>query len=204
MSSPFLLLIGFFSLFSVLFLVRWAVARHQLTREAAEEFETRKASRPVSVKGVEAETFKSVYVAAHEPRWALYASAALAAALALTYPAVLVLTNLWSWGYAALGLEASGDQPWFDVGYYPWMFYMFFGLVAVWALTGAVAARLHHRRAPEAFNAALARARGEPLDDVVIPRQRPKWSPLRGQRPAAPKPSTPVASDQDATSEKDE
>ncbi|MFT6461098.1 MAG: hypothetical protein ACJA0Y_000594, partial [Maricaulis maris] len=40
----------------------------------------------------------------------------------------------------------------------------------------AVVARIHHARTPENFNPALARARGEPLDEVAIPRKRPKWA----------------------------
>ena len=50
--------------------------------------------------------------------------------------------------------------PWYDVGYWPWMFYIFFGMCGVWAFTAAVVARIHHARAPEPFQAALARAVG--------------------------------------------
>ena len=77
------------------------------------------------------------------------------------------------WPVIVMGLDGG---PWYDAGYYPWMFYMFFGFCLVWALCGAVMARIHHARAPESFNAALARARGEPFDDIVIPRKRPKWA----------------------------
>ena len=163
---------GWFAAIVILFLLlRWAWARRTLKAEAVEDYAQRRLDRAGTIRNVSAEAFERLFVAAYEPRWALYAAGALAGAAALTYPAIFLLANLWIWGF-----EASGAGPWFDVGYYPWMFYIFFGLVAIWAICAAVAARLHHLRQPEGFQAALARARGEPLDDVKLPRPRPKWA----------------------------
>lgn len=122
-------------------------------------------------EGVDAATFERIYVSAHEPRGALYIAAALVLAVVITPFAGVGLIALWP--YIVMMLDGG---PWYDVGYYPWMFYMFFGLCGCWAFAGAVVARIHHARTPENFNPALARARGEPLDEVAIPRKRPKWA----------------------------
>lgn len=151
--------------------VRWMAARNALTEEAREEWQDRCEVKPKTIKGVEKATFERIYISAHEPRWALYAAATLIGAVLISVPASVGLMLLWP--VIVLGLDGG---PWYDVGYYPWMFYMFFGMCGSWAFVGYVAARLHHQRRPESYNAALARARGEPLDDVVIPRKRPAWA----------------------------
>lgn len=153
------------------FLIRWVASRRRLMEDARIEYAERCDTKPKTVKGVDAATFERLYVAAYEPRWALYIAGALVLAILVTPPAALGLVALWP--ILVLGLEAG---PWYDEGYYPWMFYMFFGFCGIWALCGFLMARLHHARRPEPFNPALARARGEPLDDVVIPRKRPKWA----------------------------
>jgi hypothetical protein len=153
------------------FLIRWVAARRRLMEDARIEYRERCETKPGTVKGVDAAVFERLYVAAFEPRWALYIAAALALAILVTPAAAFGLVALWP--VIVMGLDGG---PWYDVGYYPWMFYMFFGFCAVWALCGFVVARIHHARRPEPFNPALARARGEPLDDVVIPRKRPKWA----------------------------
>lgn len=149
----------------------WFHRHRQLSMEAREEWEERSATRTKTVKGVDREHFLRIYVSGHEPRWALYAGGTLLVAL-LTTPVIGVgLMSLWP--VIVLGLDGG---PWYDVGYYPWMFYMFFGMCFSWAGVAFVMARLHHARRPEPFNAALMRARGEPLDEVVIPRKRPAWA----------------------------
>lgn len=153
------------------FLVRWVAARRRLMEDARIEYAERCESKPATVKGVDAATFERIYVQAYEPRWALYAAGALMLAIAVTPLAALGLVGLWP--IIVLGLE---NGPWYDEGYYPWMFYMFFGFCLIWALCVAVMARIHHARSPEAFVPALARARGEPFEDIVIPRKRPKWA----------------------------
>lgn len=153
------------------FFIRWIASRRRLMEDARAEYRERCESKPATVKGVDDVTFERLYVAAYEPRWSLYIAFTLILAIVVTPAAGIGLMALWP--ILVLGLEAG---PWYDVGYYPWMFYMFFGICGVWALCGFVVARIHHARAPEAFIPALARARGEPLDDVVIPRKRPKWA----------------------------
>lgn len=156
---------------AVLFLVRWFVAVAGLRRDARFEYSARKGDRPQTITGVDEDLFVKIYVDGHAPRWTLYAAATLISAILITPFALYGLFAFWDWIIVVLD---AGE--WFAPGYYPWMFYLFFGLIGAWALCGYVAARFHHRRAPEAFQAALMRARGEPLDDVVIRRGRPKWA----------------------------
>ncbi|WP_417490220.1 hypothetical protein [Maricaulis sp.] len=152
-------------------LSRWLAARINLTADARAEYTERLETKPGTIKGVDEAVFVKLYVGAHEPRWALYIPIALLAATVSTPVVAIALTAFWPVFTAMLD-----GGPWYDVGYYPWMFYMFFGFCGLWALCAAVVARIHHARAPEAFQPALARARGEPLDDVVIKRGRPKWA----------------------------
>jgi hypothetical protein len=161
-------------------LVRWAAARRRLMEDAHIEYAERVETKAGTIKGVDETVFERIYVSAHEPRWALYAAASLIAAIAVTPPAFVGLVHLWP--ILIMPLEQG---RWYDPGFYPWMFYMFFGICAIWAGCAGVAARLHHQRAPEPFNAALARARGEPLEDIVIPRKRPAWA--KKVRPDPPK-----------------
>lgn len=171
MINPFVIAALVAVLAVILLVLRWGLAVQSLSADARAEYAGRQADRPHTIESVDAGTFVRIYVDAYAPRWTLYASLALLGAIAITPPALLGLVAFWDWIIAVLG---TSDV--FAPGYYPWMFYMFFGLVGAWALCGFLAARLHHRRAPEAFQAALMRARGESLDDVVIRRQRPKWA----------------------------
>lgn len=172
MIGPF----GYAALFALTaasaFFLRWLAARRRLTVEAREEYEERVATKAGTVKGVDERAFVRLYVAASEPRWALYAAGALLLAVLITPPAGIGLMLVWP----LITQNLLDGGPWYDVGYYPWMFYMFFGMVAVWAVCAASVARIHHARAPEPFNAALARARGEPLDNIEIKRPRPNWA----------------------------
>ena len=192
MDSPFAYAAIIALIAAAAFFIRWIASRRRLMEDARIEYAERCESKPKTVKGVDAATFERIYVSAHEPRWALYIAGALLLAILVTPPAAFAL--VWLWPFIVMMLDGG---PWYDVGYYPWMFYIFFGMCAIWALTGAVVARIHHARAPEAFNHALARARGEPLDDVVIPRKRPKWAVKARPNPGGSAASKPTETKED-------
>ena len=176
--------------------VRWMAARYRLEDEARSEYEDRCLTKKKTVRGVDEAAFVTLYTAAHEPRWALYTGGALIGAVVMTPVAAIGLTSLWP-----MFVATTNGGPWYEVGYYPWMFYMFFGFCAVWAFCAYVAARIHHVRAPEPYQAALARARGEPLDDVVLKRKRPAWA-VKARpswAPDLPKKSDKASSDTDET-----
>ena len=168
-------------------MARWLWARHILPQHAREDYAVRAEDRPRSIEGVSEDDYVRLYLAAHEPRWALYTACALTTAGLLTPIALMALNAGWVWRR-----DLTDAEPLFDVGYYPWMFYMFFGIIGVWALVSGIAARLHHLRRPEEFQAALRRARGEPLDDVDLP-DRPSWA-----RRVVPDIASADAADEDA------
>jgi hypothetical protein len=171
MTDPFFLSALIALIIAVGLLFRWAIAIAGLKKDARSEYQSRLSDRAHTVEGVSQSVFVRIYVDGHSPRWTLYAAAALIAAIIITPVAVFGLQAFWAW---ITQLVNASDV--FAPGYYPWMFYTFFGLVGAWAFCGFVAARFHHTRAPEAFNAALMRARGEPLDGVEIHRAPPAWA----------------------------
>ncbi|HAQ34116.1 MAG TPA: hypothetical protein DCQ53_01955 [Alphaproteobacteria bacterium] len=156
---------------SLLLAVRWGLARLSLTRDAREEYAARGVDRPATIAGISEPDFIRIYVSANEPRWALYAAGALLGAIVLTFPGLVILHTIWE-GVRA----ATGASDVFAPGYYPWMFFMAFGLVGTWAISGMIAASLYYRRAPENFEVAMMRARGQPIEEVEIRRRRPKWA----------------------------
>ncbi|BDX01166.1 hypothetical protein [Maricaulis maris] len=186
MSNPFLYAAAAALIAAAAFFLVWLASRRSLMEDARAEYRERCETKPGTVRGVDEQVFERLYVSAHEPRGALYIAAALLLAVAITPLAGVGLIALWP--YIVMTLDGG---PWYDVGYYPWMFYMFFGLCGCWALAGAFVARIHHARTPESFHPALARARGEPLDDVVIPRKRPKWAVKARPDPAPDSAATP-------------
>lgn len=171
MGNPFVVAAVMAAIAAAGLLLRWLFAVGPLRKEARREYAERQGDRAHTIKDVSEAEFVRIYMGGYAPRWAVYAAGALLGAIVITAPAVVGLVGLWNWLLAVTG---AGDI--FAPGYYPWMFYMFFGLVGAWAFCGFVAARLHHARAPEPFQAALMRARGESLDDVEIKRPRPKWA----------------------------
>ncbi|WP_300551921.1 hypothetical protein [Maricaulis sp.] len=168
-------------------LARWFFGRRQIASEAREDWEARQERSLATIKGVDQATFERIFISAHEPRWSLYAAGTLIGVILISPLAGVFL--MWAWPAFTSMLDGG---PWYDVGYYPWMFYMFFGMVALWAGVGFVASRLFYARRPEPFRAALARARGESLDDVELPRKRPAWA--KRARPD-PKPSNEKSSE---------
>lgn len=171
MPNVFLIALAIAFIAAGLLVLRWALARAALLKDAREEYDARTVNRPATVAGVERGDFVRIYVRAAEPRWALYAAGALIGAVLLTFPGLFVLNTVWE------GVRAvTGASDVFAPGYYPWMFFMAFGLVLTWAVSGMVAASLYYRRAPESFEPAMMRARGQPIEDVEIKRRRPKWA----------------------------
>lgn len=163
-------LAGVFAVFVVACLVRWFTAVHSLKADARAEYATRTTDKPKTIKGVNETEFVELYVKSFQPRWTLYAAGGALAALLISPPALIAVPAL----YDVLW-RAGGAPEWGGRTGYVFMFSLFFGIVFVWAAIAAVFARLHHMRAPEPFHHALARARGEPIEDTGW-RPRPKWA----------------------------
>lgn len=69
------------------------------------------------------------------------------------------------WLIIVFGLDGGF---WYDVGYYLWMFYMFFGMCFSWVGVVFVMVCLYYVWCLELFNVVLVCVCGEFLDDVVI------------------------------------
>ena len=159
-------------LFGVIVLAaRWALARRALAAEAREEYADREARKPATIEGVDQAHFIRIYVDSFTPRWSAYAALALLAVVAISPVALLVVPMLYDFIW-----RLNGAPDWAGRGGYVFMFSLFFGICLIWAVTAGLFARLHHLRAPEPFQFALARARGEPIPDEADWRRRPKWA----------------------------
>ncbi|GGE49180.1 hypothetical protein GCM10011367_25010 [Marinicauda pacifica] len=156
---------------AALFALRWALAVRSLKSDARAEYAERSVSKPASIANVSETAFTGLYVASFQPRWALYAAGALASAV-LASPLVLLFVT----GVYELAWQAAGAPAWAGRTGYVFMFALFFGTVFLWALIGGAFARLHHKRTPEPFTHALARARGEPIPETGGFRRRPAWA----------------------------
>lgn len=177
MTDPTLLFFaGVFLAFIAASLIRWGLAVRSLTEDARAEYATRQTDKPATVRHVAEAAFIRIYVTSFQPRWTLYAAAGAGAALLVSPVALIAIPALYDTIW-----RANGAPEWGDRTGYVFMFSLFFGMVFVWASVAAIFARLHHARAPEPFVHALARARGEPIEDTGW-RPRPKWA--RKVRPA--------------------
>lgn len=123
-----------------------------LGREAAEDYAYRRAHGMVPPSVGEAE-FVQTYRRVNGPRTATYLAGTLWAVLLATP----VLAKILEVALDALW-QASGQSRVFEPGYLVWAFFIFFGLMAGWALIGYAGARLYYRRAPGRLEDELAAA----------------------------------------------
>lgn len=157
--------------FSLACLAGWAWAVRGLKRDAQVDYAERETDRPKTIDGVGAAEFVSIYVRSYQPRWALYAAGGATSVLVAAPVALLVISQV----YTALW-RMGGSVPWAGPTGYVFMFVLFFGTALAASVVAAGFARQFHRNAPEPFNHALARARGEPLPEETTWRRRPKWA----------------------------
>lgn len=135
---------GFFVLLALVTLAMGAAAlfmRRGAARDAREVYARRREESPGSLRGLDEAGFTRAFLRAHGPRGQIFITAALAAALVLTPLLMAGLDLAWRLFWAQAGRPAF-----YAPGVLMWQFYMFFGLVGVWAALAALAARLHHRR----------------------------------------------------------
>ncbi len=166
-----LILAGLIVGFILVCLVRWTLAVRSLNQEAEAEYRTRQAEKPATILNVTQDEFRSLYVTSFQPRWMLYAAAGAGAALLASPPSMVLVPWAYDWIW-----RLSGAPEWGGRTGYVYMFSLFFSMTLIWALVAAIFARAFHRRTPEPFTHALARARGEPIPEDTGWRRRPKWA----------------------------
>jgi len=126
-------------------------------KDAGEAWATHVEARGASgdSEGVVSEdVFRRAYYRAYGPRGSMHAIIGLAAAAAVTYPALLALGLAWR-----LVWELNGSPIIYSEGLLPWQFYLFFTIIAIWVLIANVVARRYHRNRPRGFKVELARER---------------------------------------------
>jgi len=136
---------AFFLILFAAFLAMAAAAffvRRAALRDAAEVFDKRQEESPGSLKGLDQENFSAAYLRAHGARAQIFLALALGGALAASPIALGVLRYAWRVGWVA-----SERPAFYAEGVLIWQFYMFFGLIMVWAAIAAFAARLYHQKA---------------------------------------------------------
>ncbi|NIR61396.1 MAG: hypothetical protein GWO02_18820 [Gammaproteobacteria bacterium] len=79
-------------------------------------------------------------------------------------PVLIVLRALWR-----LGWRLSGEPPMFAEGLLMWQFYLFFGLIACWALIAGLVMQRYHRNRPRELRYELARERDRARSAGVAP-----------------------------------
>ena len=111
------------------------------------------------------QSFVNVYRKVNAPRLPLYLAIGSALIFGLT-PIVLGLLNVLLWGLWKL----NGSSRVFEPGYLVWEFFIFFGLIALWALIGASVARRYHANGPGLMRDELIAARQEfhPTQPLII------------------------------------
>ncbi|MBA4801502.1 MULTISPECIES: hypothetical protein [Euryhalocaulis] len=135
---------AFFVLFAIFVLgltvVTWFMRRGAL-RDADEVYDKRCEDSPASLRGLDRDGFRAAFMRAHGPRGQIFMAAGLAGVLVLT-PAVMALLDA-IWRFFWLRAETPA---FYAPGVLMWQFYMFFGMIGLWAVIVALAARFYHRK----------------------------------------------------------
>lgn len=141
--ATFIGLMGFF------FGLRALLAYRQVAKDAREDY-AYKLHEDLFEQDIPEEAYIQAYRRYHAPRGTAYIAGAMAAILALTYPAFVmiqfILDQLWIF---------TGRSSVFHPGYLVWQFMVFFLVIALWGAVIFMTAREYHRRAPLSFKNVL-------------------------------------------------
>lgn len=152
--GAFGVIVAGFAALALLQAILFAWRRSTVARRSVQEWRARAARGDKRLEGLTRDEFVRVYRRVYGPRGQVYVLAGLAAAVASTPIVLAALAGVWRWAWIA------SDRP---VAYAPgdlvWQFYLFFGLIGVWAYIASRFAARHHRRRPGPLDHELARAR---------------------------------------------
>jgi len=124
------------------FAVRALIGWQQVCRDARADYNYKRANGMVPDVMTQ-ETYEQIYRRVYAPRGPLHVAGAMLAILAATPLAML--------GFEAglnLIYNLSGQSRVIEPGYLVWQFFLFFGMIAVWAGIAYLAARRYHLTAP--------------------------------------------------------
>lgn len=119
----------------------WWIKRRIALRQAGEVYEDWTRESPAALRGLGEARFRAAYLRAHGGRAEGAFAVALAGALLVTPPALIVLRGVWYGLWVAFGRQVQYAE-----GLLIWQFGLFFLLGGVWAGVAALVARIHHSR----------------------------------------------------------
>jgi hypothetical protein len=123
-------------------------------RESAGAWLERRETVASELEGLDEQAFRRAYFRAYGPLGAIHAYIGLALAALVTWPALTIFGALWRFGWGLAG-EPFSFQP----GLLMWQFFLFFALIASWALVAGAVMRRYHRHRPRELKFEIARER---------------------------------------------
>jgi len=137
--------------FAFIFGLRALTGYRGLSDEARREYHFRREDGLLDSR-VSERQFVKAYRRAHGPRGAVYIALTLIFVAVMTWPLLVAM----EWGYEYLW-RWSGQPREFEPGYLVWQFMLFGGLIAGWAGSAFLGARVYYRRIAGSLEDELAK-----------------------------------------------
>ena len=144
------------ALIALIYGVRAFLGYRQVARDAEEDYAFKSGEGMIDAR-LSREGYIRAYKRFYAPRSKAYIAAALGAVLALTAPALAVISfaleQLWI---------ATGRDPIYQPGFFVWQFMIFFSIIGIWAATVYFIARRYYANVPVSFNQEQEKEMGKP------------------------------------------
>ncbi len=145
--------IGLIALIAVIYIVRAVLGYRAVARDAEDDFDY-KTERNMLDPDIPRSVYVTAYRRVHSPRHLAYVAGGVVAMLVLT-PLAIAVYNM----VAAQIWIANDRPPIYAPHGFVWAFFMFFGLIGIWAIIAYMTANRYHKRAPRSFKQELIKAR---------------------------------------------
>jgi hypothetical protein len=157
-SPPFLWTLVAIAALALIFGVRTLLAYRSLPQEASDDWDYQVSQNMQDLR-LNKDAYVRAYKKVHAPRGVLYIASAFSAILVLTPVAFAfinsILMTLWNSSDEPVevsvrggGIKENVENLTFEPGNMVWGFFTFFGIIAIWALIAAFAARRFYRNSP--------------------------------------------------------
>jgi len=125
--------------------LRAFIGYRNIARDAEDDYDYKEPQGMIDPR-ISKEGYIRAYKRFHNPRSSAYVAATFAAILGLTWPAMGLLSVILEFVY-----NVSGRSRVIEPGFLVWQFFIFFGVIVIWAGIAYFMARRFHRRAPISF-----------------------------------------------------
>ncbi|NNC38278.1 MAG: hypothetical protein EX271_07785 [Acidimicrobiales bacterium] len=179
-SPPFVWTIVAMAVLAAIFWLRTFLAYRRLPHEAAEDWDYQVSQNMHDLR-LTKDAYVRAYKKVHAPRSQLYIASVFTAIFVLTPVAFAfinsILMTLWNSSDEPVqesvrggGIRENIESLTFEPGNMVWGFFTFFGIIAIWALIAALAARHYYRNAPGLMRDELIEERGafKPTDELTV------------------------------------